>query len=62
LAPGRSRFRHSWPAGIDDLTDRDQGTAELLAAAEAGNNSRVQAPRRFGKRSPSASNAPTWRV
>lgn len=51
LAPERNPFRHSGPVGIDDLIDRDQETDELLEAAEAGNNSRVQAPRRFGKTS-----------
>ncbi len=44
-------FRYSSPVGIDDLIDRDDETDALLAAAREGNNSRVVAPRRYGKTS-----------
>lgn len=44
-------FRYSGPVGADDLIDRDGEAARLLAAAWEGNNSRVVAPRRFGKTS-----------
>lgn len=44
-------FRYSSPVGIDDLIDRDGETDQLLATAGEGNNSRVVAPRRYGKTS-----------
>jgi uncharacterized protein len=44
-------FRYSSPVGIDDLIDRDGETDRLLATAREGNNSRVVAPRRYGKTS-----------
>lgn len=51
MAQQRNPFRHSGPVGIDDLIDRDGETEGLLATADEGNNSRVVAPRRFGKTS-----------
>ena len=44
-------FRYSGPVGPEDLIDRDGEAAQLLATAWEGNNSRVVAPRRFGKTS-----------
>ena len=44
-------FRYSGPVGADDLIDRDEEAAQLLATAVEGNNSRLVAPRRFGKTS-----------
>lgn len=44
-------FRYSGPVGSADLIDRDGETAQLLTTAWEGNNSRVVAPRRFGKTS-----------
>ena len=44
-------FRYSGPVEADDLVDREEEAARLLAAAREGNNSRVVAPRRFGKTS-----------
>jgi hypothetical protein len=44
-------FPFSAPVGIDDLIDRDKETAELLAHARSGNNSRLTAARRYGKTS-----------
>lgn len=44
-------FRYSGPVGPDDLIDRDGEAAQLLATAWEGNNSRLVAPRRFGKTS-----------
>ena len=44
-------FRYSGPVGPADLIDRDDEAARLSAAAWEGNNSRVVAPRRFGKTS-----------
>jgi AAA+ ATPase superfamily predicted ATPase len=57
MASSRSRpaptnpFRYSTPVGIDDLIDRDDETELLLTTAAEGNNSRLVAPRRFGKTS-----------
>jgi len=44
-------FRYTGPVGIDDLIDRDTETTDLLRTAREGNNSRLVAPRRFGKTS-----------
>ncbi|MGH9282385.1 MAG: AAA family ATPase [Acidimicrobiales bacterium] len=44
-------FRYSGPVGAEDLIDRDGETARLVEGALEGNNSRVVAPRRFGKTS-----------
>ena len=48
---GINPFRYSGPVAADDLIDRDAEAAQLLATAWEGNNSRVVAPRRFGKTS-----------
>ncbi|MGH9177392.1 MAG: AAA family ATPase [Acidimicrobiales bacterium] len=44
-------FRYSGPVGAADLIDREAETARLVDGAREGNNSRVVAPRRFGKTS-----------
>jgi len=44
-------FRYSEPVPVEELIDRDGESELLLARAEEGNNSRVVAPRRFGKTS-----------
>jgi hypothetical protein len=44
-------FRYSGPVGGDDLIDRDDEARTLLDGAAEGNNSRLVAPRRYGKTS-----------
>jgi uncharacterized protein len=44
-------FRYSDPVPIEELIDRDVEAEQLLERAEEGNNSRLVAPRRFGKTS-----------
>jgi hypothetical protein len=44
-------FRYSEPVPVADLINRDTEASELLARADEGNNSRLVAPRRFGKTS-----------
>jgi hypothetical protein len=44
-------FRYSAPVGGDDLVGRDVELEQLQRTAEEGNNSRLVAPRRFGKTS-----------
>jgi hypothetical protein len=44
-------FRYSGPVGSDDLIGRDAETEQLQRTAEEGNNSRLVAPRRYGKTS-----------
>ncbi len=44
-------FRFSGPVSREDLIDRQSEVASLLRLAEEGNNSRLAAPRRFGKTS-----------
>jgi len=44
-------FRYSEPVSVDDLIDRDAEATILLERATEGNNSRLVAPRRFGKTS-----------
>jgi hypothetical protein len=44
-------FRYSEPVPVDELIDRDAEAAILLERASEGNNSRLVAPRRFGKTS-----------
>lgn len=44
-------FRYSEPVLADELIDRDAEASILLERAREGNNSRVVAPRRFGKTS-----------
>lgn len=51
MSPNRNPFRYAGPVGLDDLIDRDGEADMLLAAADEGNNTRVAAPRRYGKTS-----------
>lgn len=44
-------FRFSEPVPADELLDRDEEARTLLERAEGGNNSRLVAPRRYGKTS-----------
>ena len=44
-------FPYSNPVSVDDLLDRDGEAEELLRNAEEGSNSRLLAPRRYGKTS-----------
>ncbi len=44
-------FRYTNPVGPHDLIDREQAASRLTSRAESGNNSRLVAPRRFGKTS-----------
>ncbi|MGH8571392.1 MAG: AAA family ATPase [Gammaproteobacteria bacterium] len=44
-------FRYSEPVPVEELLDRDAEADELLRRGEEGNNSRLVAPRRFGKTS-----------
>ncbi len=47
----RNPFRFSEPVPPEDLLDRDDQTRLLLKRADSGNNSRLVAPRRYGKTS-----------
>src|SRR6266571_4586957 len=44
-------FRFAAPVGLDDLIGRDAESEALVRTAREGNNSRLVAPRRFGKTS-----------
>jgi hypothetical protein len=44
-------FQYSGPVPVDDVIDREAETAELVDLAAGGHNTRVQAPRRYGKTS-----------
>jgi hypothetical protein len=44
-------FRYSGPVDAGDVIDRDTELAQMLGTAESANNSRVLAPREFGKTS-----------
>lgn len=44
-------FRYSEPVPVEELLDRDDEAAKLLREAEQGTNTRLVAPRRFGKTS-----------
>jgi hypothetical protein len=44
-------FRYSEPVPVEDLMNRNAEASELLERADEGNNSRLVAPRRFGKTS-----------
>jgi hypothetical protein len=47
----RNPFRYSEPVPVDELIDRNTEATILLERASEGNNSRLVAPRRFGKTS-----------
>lgn len=47
----RNPFRYSEPLPPEELLDRDDEARALLEAAVSGNNSRLVAPRRYGKTS-----------
>jgi len=47
----RNPFRFSEPVTAEDLLDRDDEAALLLQRADGGDNSRLVAPRRYGKTS-----------
>lgn len=44
-------FVYDDPLAPDDMVDRDEQTRRLLALAEGGHNTRLSAPRRYGKTS-----------
>jgi uncharacterized protein len=44
-------FRYSGPVAAEDVIDREEVLAELLTVAESANNSRLLAPREYGKTS-----------
>jgi len=44
-------FRYSGPVGPEDVIDREQELRSLLSTADSANNSRLLAPREFGKTS-----------
>ncbi|HZL07314.1 MAG TPA: AAA-like domain-containing protein, partial [Coriobacteriia bacterium] len=44
-------FIYDDPLAPDELIDRDEQTRLLLALAEGGHNTRLSAPRRYGKTS-----------
>lgn len=44
-------FRYTGPVGPEDVIDRDDEIARLVAHATSGDNSRLVAPRQFGKTS-----------
>lgn len=51
MKESRNPFRFSEPVPAEDLLDREDETRLLLKRAEGGNNSRLVAPRRYGKTS-----------
>ncbi len=51
MKESRNPFRYSEPVPPDELLDRDEEAAQLLSRAVSGNNSRIVAPRRYGKTS-----------
>ncbi len=51
MKESRNPFRYSEPVPADELLDRDREAALLLGRAVSGNNSRLVAPRRYGKTS-----------
>jgi hypothetical protein len=51
MKASRNPFRFSEPVSADDLLDRDDEARLLLERAISGNNSRLVAPRRYGKTS-----------
>jgi hypothetical protein len=51
VAPAVNPFRYTEPVPPDEIVDRDTESALLVATAVEGNNSRLVAPRRYGKTS-----------
>jgi len=51
MEASRNPFRFSEPVPAEELLDRDDEARLLLERAEGGNNSRLVAPRRYGKTS-----------
>jgi uncharacterized protein len=51
MKESRNPFRYSEPVPPEELLDRDEEARALLEAAASGNNSRLVAPRRYGKTS-----------
>ena len=51
MKASRNPFRFSEPVPVEELLDRDDETRLLLKRADGGNNSRLVAPRRYGKTS-----------
>lgn len=51
MKESRNPFRYSEPVSPDELLDRDEEATQLLDRAISGNNSRLVAPRRYGKTS-----------
>jgi uncharacterized protein len=51
MKESRNPFRYSEPVPPDELLDRDEEATLLLERAISGNNSRLVAPRRYGKTS-----------
>jgi hypothetical protein len=51
MEASRNPFRFSEPVPVDELLDRDEEASLLLERAKSGNNSRLVAPRRYGKTS-----------
>jgi hypothetical protein len=51
MEASRNPFRFSEPVPADELLDRDDEARLLLERADGGNNSRLVAPRRYGKTS-----------
>jgi hypothetical protein len=51
MEESRNPFRFSEPVPADELLDRDDEARILLERARSGNNSRLVAPRRYGKTS-----------
>ncbi len=51
MKESKNPFRYSEPVPPEELLDRDEEARALLARAVSGNNSRLVAPRRYGKTS-----------
>lgn len=51
MGENRNPFRYSEPVPPDELLDRDEEARRLLGQTTSGNNSRIVAPRRYGKTS-----------
>src|SRR4051812_15348443 len=49
MASGTNPFVFSGPLDPGDMIDRRDEAAELLALAEGGHSTRLEAPRRYGK-------------